>query len=169
MTELINSIRDVLGATLAPRELGELQVVARGVLIYVALIVILRFGKRRSLSRATPLDVVIVITVGSIASRGITGNAPLLSSIVGVASLIAVHWAISFITRDNTKLGALIEGKPRRIIVNGDLDQAALHVSHMSEEDLKEDLRQSGVLEISDVKLAVLERSGRLSVIKAPT
>lgn len=166
MTGLIDGIVYAFGSSFAPRDLNELQVAARGVLIYAALIVILRFGKKRSLSRATPLDVVIVITIGSIASRSITGNAPLLNSIVAVATLMAVHWVLSLVTRECKSLGALVEGKPRDIVVDGQVDRRALRVSHMSEEDLREDLRQSGVLDPSDVKLAVLERSGRLSVIK---
>jgi len=166
MTELIDGINYAFGSSLPPRDLNGLQVATRGVLIYAALIIILRFGKKRSLSRATPLDVVIVITIGSIASRSITGNAPLLNSIVAVATLMAVHWVLSLVTRESKGLGALVEGKPRDIVVNGKICRGALRASHMSEEDLREDLRQNGVLDPSDVKLAVLERSGGLSVIK---
>jgi uncharacterized membrane protein YcaP (DUF421 family) len=79
---------------------------------------------------------------------------------------MTVHWAISLFTRDSERLSAFVEGRPRTIIVDGNVDNAALRAAHMSQEDLEEDLRQSGIDDAGLVKLAVLERSGRLSVIK---
>jgi uncharacterized membrane protein YcaP (DUF421 family) len=49
---------------------------------------------------------------------------------------------------------------------NGKVDQEALVAAHMSDDDLAEDLRQKGVSDPEEAKLAVLERSGQVSVIK---
>ena len=157
---------NLFNSSLRPGDLSIPDIAARAILVYAALLVILRIGKKRSLSRATALDVVIVITIGSIAGRGITGNAPLLNCIAAVCCLMAVHWTISFVTRDNARLSAWVEGRPTSIIIDGRLDEEALRNAHMSKEDLREDLRRGGASDVSEVKLAVLERSGRLSVIK---
>jgi uncharacterized membrane protein YcaP (DUF421 family) len=142
------------------------QAVARATLTYAVLIIVLRLAKKRSLGRATPIDVVIVITIGSLASRGITGNAPLGNCLAAVLALVAMHWVISWITRDHARISDWIKGTPTRIIVNGEVDQSALLDAHMSDDDLMEDLRQKGVVSPKGATEAVLERSGELSVIK---
>lgn len=157
--------REALGVSLRAEDIQFWQVALRGILVYAALIVVLRFAKKRSLGRATALDVIIVITIGSLASRGITGNAPLGNSLVAVVSLVAVHWLISLITRDHSTISEWIKGRPRRIVTDGEVDQEALLASHMSDDDLEEDLRQQGVADLKDVQSATLERSGQLSVI----
>lgn len=155
-----------LGLSLKADDIQFWQVSARTVLVYATLVATLRLGKKRSLGRATALDVVIVITVGSLASRAITGNAPLSGSLAAVLTLIGVHWVISLITRDHASISDWIKGKPTRIILDGKVDQNALLSAHMSDDDLMEDLRAKGVASPEDVKEAVLERSGQLSVLK---
>ena len=158
--------QEAFGVSLKAEDLQFWQVAIRGIVIYAALIVILRLAKKRSLGRATALDVVIVITIGSVASRGITGNAPLTNSLAAVVALLAVHWLVSLVTRDHSTISDWIKGKPRLIISSGEVDQKALVAAHMSDDDLAEDLRQQGVDDPKEVKLAMLERSGELSVIK---
>jgi len=158
--------REAFGVSLKAEDIQFWQVALRGMLVYAALIVILRFAKKRSLGRATAVDVVIVITVGSLASRGITGNAPLGNSLIAVVTLMAMHWLVSLVTRDHSTISDWIKGSPRRIIANGEIDEEALIAAHMSDDDLEEDLRQRGVADPKEVRLAMLERSGQLSVIK---
>ena len=163
---LFHLVREAFGVSLKAEDIQFWQVALRGVIVYAALIVILRFAKKRSLGRATALDVVIVITIGSLASRGITGNAPLGNSLIAVIALLAVHWLVSLLTRDHSTISDWIKGRPRRIIANGEVDEKALVAAHMSDDDLAEDLRQQGVGDPKEVRLAMLERSGQLSVIK---
>jgi len=75
--DVFGVVKEALGLSLKAEDIQFWQVAARALLVYAALIVVLRLAKKRSLGRATAVDVVIVITTGSLASRGITGNAPL--------------------------------------------------------------------------------------------
>lgn len=158
--------KQAFGLSLKADDIEFWQVAARALLVYAALIIILRLAKKRSLGRATPLDVILVITIGSVASRGITGNAPLGNSLVAVVTLVALHWLLSFITRDHARISDLIKGSPTRIVVDGKVDQEALLDAHMSDDDLLEDLRQKGLQDPKQAKEAVLERSGELSVVR---
>jgi uncharacterized membrane protein YcaP (DUF421 family) len=73
---------------------------------------------------------------------------------------------ISYITQDSPALSYAIKGKDTVLIRNGEINRQALAASHMSEDDLAEDLRQEGIETPTQVKMARLERSGRLSVIR---
>ena len=147
-------------------ELTTYQVCDRAVLVFIVMIVYVRIGKKRFLGSATAFDAILVIIIGSIASRAISGTAPLIPSLTGTLTLIAVHWILSYFTRGAPTLSYLIKGTDTRIIKEGHVDSQALRNAHMSEDDLAEDLRSHGVASPKEVKDARLERSGELSVIK---
>jgi uncharacterized membrane protein YcaP (DUF421 family) len=147
-------------------QLTAAQVCVRAIIVYLALIVYVRFGKKRFLGQATAFDAILVIVIGSIASRGISGTAPFLASLAGTFMLVLVHWIISYLTEDSSALGGILKGHATVIIRNGRVDRKALQGAHMSPDDLAEDLRLEGIQHPSEVKEARLERSGKLSVIK---
>jgi len=154
-----------LSATKA-EELNSLQVCLRAVIVYLVLIAFVRFAKKRFLSQATAFDVILVIVIGSISSRSISGTAPFIPSLAGTFVLILIHWVISYFARDSEFLSYLVKGRDTVLVREGNVDRTALARSHMSDDDLAEDLRQQGVEEPKEVKSARLERSGKLSVIK---
>ena len=101
--ESVRTLSDALlgfSATKAD-ELSMLQVCLRAVVVYLVLIGYVRFAKKRFLSEATGFDAILVIVIGSIASRAISGTAPFFSSLAGTFVLILVHWVISYITRNS--------------------------------------------------------------------
>jgi uncharacterized membrane protein YcaP (DUF421 family) len=147
-------------------ELSTLQVCLRALVVYLVLIGYVRFAKKRFLSQATGFDAILVIVIGSVASRAISGSAPFVPSLAGTFVLVLVHWVISYITQNSALLGYIVKGKDTVLIRNGKIDREALAASHMSEDDLEEDLRQEGIETPTQVKMARLERSGRLSVIR---
>jgi uncharacterized membrane protein YcaP (DUF421 family) len=85
---------------------------------------------------------------------------------VAVFVLIALHWAISLTTSMWPSLGSLVSGHSAVLVRNGRVDRKALARAHMSDDDLREDLREEGVASPTKVKEARLERSGKLSVIR---
>jgi uncharacterized membrane protein YcaP (DUF421 family) len=147
-------------------ELSTLQVCLRALIVYLVLIGYVRFAKKRFLSEATGFDAILVIVIGSVASRAISGTAPFIASLAGTFVLVLVHWVISYVTQRSPLLGYIVKGTDTVLIRNGEIDREALAASHMSKDDLDEDLRQEGIETPTQVKVARLERSGRLSVIR---
>ena len=139
---------------------------ARAVLVYIALITIVRFGKKRSLGEATAFDAILVIIIGSIAGRAITGGAPLFPSLAADAALVGLHWVFSALAEVLPGFGNFIKGKTTLLIKKGQVQSANLSRAHMSTDDLAEGLRLKGVGSAADVEEARLERSGELSVLK---
>jgi uncharacterized membrane protein YcaP (DUF421 family) len=148
------------------QDLSTLQVCARAFVVYLILIAYVRFGKKRFLGQATAFDVILIIIIGSIASRAISGTAPFVASLAGTFVLIATHWVISYLTEGSPMLSYLTKGHDTVLVKNGRVLRHALTQSHMSMDDLDEDLRQQGVGSVKTVKEARLERSGKVSVIK---
>jgi uncharacterized membrane protein YcaP (DUF421 family) len=166
----MDALKDItdtaLGLSLRPQQLELWQICLRAVIVYLAMIMFVRFGKKRFLSRATAFDAILVIVIGSTAARAITGNAPFFATLAAVWVLIAMHWVISYFTEGSPTLGSLVKGNTTVLVRNGRVDRQALKDAHMSPDDLDEDLREQGIDDPKKVKEARLERSGKLSVIK---
>jgi uncharacterized membrane protein YcaP (DUF421 family) len=166
MDTLYHAADTLLGLSLRPQQLEFWQIFLRAVVVYLAMIVFVRFGKKRFLSRATAFDAILVIVIGSTAARAITGNAPFFATLAAVWLLIAMHWVISYFTEGSPRLGSLVKGNATVLVRDGRIDRHALKAAHMSRDDLDEDLRERGIDDPKNVKEARLERSGKLSVIK---
>lgn len=139
---------------------------ARALVMYLLLLVIVRIGKKRFLGRATAFDVILVIIVGSISARALTGGAPFFPATLGIVVLVAVHWVISWLARGSPVFSGLVKGHSTVLVKEGKVMRDALAAAHMSRDDLDEDLREKSVGNPAQVREARLERSGRLSTIK---
>ena len=82
-------------------ELTTMQVCLRAVVVYIVLIAYVRFAKKRFIGQATAFDFIVVIIIGSIASRAISGTAPFFASLAGTFMLILMHWLISYFSRSS--------------------------------------------------------------------
>jgi len=158
-------ISRALGLGLPSEALGGGQMVARALVVFVYLLVVVRLGHRRFASRSTAFDLVVVIVLGSVASRAISGTAPFGPTLVTVAALLAFHWVIAAATFHWHRLGALVKGKPAELVRDGKELPAAMRHSHITRHDLEEALRQHGVAALADVVSAHLERDGNISVL----
>jgi uncharacterized membrane protein YcaP (DUF421 family) len=139
---------------------------ARAAVIYAVTLAIVRLGKKRFMGRATAFDVIVGIVLGSIASRAITGNAPVVPSMTAAAVVMALHWAFSALAVRSPLVGKAIKGRDTLLIKDGRLDEEALCAAHMTTRDICEAARGQGVSDLEDVEEARLERDGTVSVIR---
>jgi uncharacterized membrane protein YcaP (DUF421 family) len=155
----------VLGLSVKAEDLSFGHMAARACVMYILLIWLVRSAKKRFIGEATAFDMILVIVLGSIAARGLTGGAPYFPCVLAMAILIGMHWAFSYIAQRSSWFSGLIKGHSTLLIADGSIRYGALRAAHMSRDDLDEDLRQEGVADPAQVREARLERSGRLSVI----
>jgi uncharacterized membrane protein YcaP (DUF421 family) len=166
MTTIYAWADTILGLSLKSEQLGFGHMAVRAFLMYLLLVVIVRAGKKRFLGRATAFDVILVIMIGSIAARTLTGGAPFFPATLGIVVLVAIHWIISLVARRSSILSGMVKGHSTILVKDGKVLTNALAGAHMSKDDLDEDLREKSVTDLSKVAEARLERSGRLSVIR---
>src|SRR4051812_37186011 len=99
----------IMGLSLKSEQLGFGHMAARAVLMYVALIILVRLGKKRFLGGATAFDYILVVMIGAVAGRALTGGSPYFTSLLGILVLIAMHWVFSAVTRRWSWLSHLIK------------------------------------------------------------
>ena len=98
------------------QELSVFQTCARAVVVFAVLILYVRIAKKRFLSSATAFDAILLIIIGSIASRAISGTAPFIASLAGTLTLVVAHWLLSYVSRDWPSLSNLIKGHSTKLI-----------------------------------------------------
>ncbi|MBL0407651.1 DUF421 domain-containing protein [Microvirga aerilata] len=167
MNEIESWLRLVLGLGLEGKDINFLQMALRAVVVYLVTVLIVRLGKKRFMGRATAFDVILGIMLGSIVSRGVTGNAPFFGALAASTVLLLMHWLFSDIALHWHGFGWLVKGRSVVLVRDGAVDEKVLRKVHVTEKDLWEDLRTKGISDLKQVAEARLERSGQLSVIKA--
>ncbi|MBR0348646.1 MAG: DUF421 domain-containing protein [Clostridia bacterium] len=121
---------------------------------------------KRQLGELQPTELVITILLSEIASIPIEDNGvPLVNSIFAVLLLVSLEIINSAVCLKSAKIRSLVEGNPMIVIRHGKVDQKKLKQLRFSSEDLIEQLRQKDVFDINDVKFAVIETNGQLSVM----
>jgi uncharacterized membrane protein YcaP (DUF421 family) len=160
------SFWDIFGGDRPEFPLTTMQLAARAGLVYLAGLAIVRLGKSRLISRATPLDVILGFILGSLLSRGITGHAALSDTFLASACLVAIHWVTTALSCRWPPFDLWLKGNSATLIKDGKVLKENLLHSHLSTEDLHEAIRLQGLESLEEVELATKERNGEISVIK---
>ncbi len=143
------------------------QVAARGVVIYVIGLFIVRIGKSRLIAHISSVDIILGFILGSLLARGITGSASISGTTVASAAVVACHGLFTSLAFRWHAFGTLLKGRYLRpLVIDGKMQFENMRRSHLSEHDVMEEVRLNGLHEISDVAYAYKERNGEISVIR---
>jgi len=156
----------LLGLSLEAKDLNTAQISLRAFVVFILAIAIVRFGEERFMGRHTALDVMLGIIFGSVISRAINGSAPFFPTIAACVVLVAMHWALSAIAFRSPHIGWMIKGPTHQLVSAGEIDWNVMRHTHISENDLKEAVRQHGHPDdLDQIESAYLERNGNISII----
>ena len=138
----------------------------RTVLLYALLIVGLRLTGKRQIGQLEPIEFVLMMLLSDLASVPMQDfGLPLLQGVIPIATLLALSTLLSGISMCSVRFRSLVCGEPTLIIRDGILQQSAMKRSRLTLDEVLEELRVQGVSALDDVKYAVLETSGQLSVL----
>lgn len=146
----------------------EILVVAfRTLLLYIVILVVFRLMGKREIGELSILDLVVFIMIAEIAVLGIEElNANISQTIVPIVLLMVIQISLAYLSLKSQKLRHVLDGKPTIIIDRGEIDEQAMRKQRYNFDDLMIQLRENDVERVSDVSYAILEPSGKLSVLK---
>ena len=138
----------------------------RAIVIFVYGLALVRIAGRRVFGKWAALDIIVSIIVGSNLSRALTGNSPLGGTLAATTLLMALHWVLAQAAARSAWLSGILEGTPIELGRGGSMNQAVLRRDAVSQHDIDEALRQSGVEGVEQTRRMVLEPSGKITVLK---
>lgn len=167
MNTFYHFVEPLLGLGAEPKDLTFIQISLRGIIVFVATLIMIRLGHKRSLARKTAFDAVLIVILASVLSRAINGSSAFFATLGGSLVILLVHRLFATIAYHSHWFGILIKGREEIIVENGDLIVGTMGRNHISRHDLEEDLRLGAKLEdLSHIKVARVERSGDISFIE---
>lgn len=138
-----------------------LEKIIRPILVYIALILLLRVFGKRELAQLNPFDLVVLLSLSNTVQNAIIGNDNSLSGgIIGAATLLTVNWLVVRVLYSSPRLNHFLGGVERTLITNGRLDVRALKKEMLSEEELLAVVHRQGFENFSEISTCVLEPNG---------
>lgn len=137
----------------------------RALVLYIAVILIIRIMGKRQIGQLQPYELVFTIIVAELAASPMSNvSIPLLYGIMPIGALLLCYAVISVLCLKSERVRGFLAGRPTVLVRNGVIDQAAMREQGFTLNELLERIRYAGVFNVHEVGCAILEVSGQLSV-----
>ena len=144
-------------------------VLIRTLIVYLALLLTMRLLGKRQLGEMELSEFVLAALIADLAAHPLQDiGIPMINGLIPIVTLFCCEVLISGLSMKHIKLRSILFGKPSILITHGRIDQRELRNNRFTRDELMQELRSRGALDISKVEYAVLETDGRLNVILYP-
>jgi uncharacterized membrane protein YcaP (DUF421 family) len=141
-------------------------ILLRIVITYLYLLVIIRLSGKRTIAEGTAFDLIVALIVGDMPDGIIWGELPLAQGIVGLGTIMAAHLLVVHAAAHRISFDRLIGGSPVPLLQDGNPLRRHMRRERVNEQELDALLREHGVDEHGEVREALLEQSGILTIEK---
>lgn len=143
--------------------------ICRTILIYLCVLFAMRLMGKRQLGELQPEELVSTILISNLASISIESEeVPITASLIPLFLIAALELLGSMLSFRSQKFFNLMSGRPKTVILNGQIDQNALRMLRLTTADLMEALRGKDIFDPRDVSYAIIETNGTLSAALRP-
>jgi uncharacterized membrane protein YcaP (DUF421 family) len=147
-----------------PQEL--LLTALRAVAIYVIMLAVLRISGKRAIGNFSAFDLLVALMLGEVVDEIIYGDVTFLQGLVPIVLITLLQYGTSWLSYWDHGWDKVLEGTPTVIVRDGQLDREGMRAERMNEKDVLAELRLGSIDDLREVKLAVVENDGRISVLK---
>jgi uncharacterized membrane protein YcaP (DUF421 family) len=142
------------------------EVVLRTAIVYLFLVAALRLSGKREVAQMTVLELVVILVISDAVQNSMVGdNTSVYGGLIAVVTLLTLDFLLRTLSRRSKKVRDVIEGEPRLIVRDGRLLRHAINEEGLQVEDVQAAVREHGLSRVEDVRYAVLETNGTISVI----
>lgn len=145
-----------------------MDVVLRVAFIYLFLMLALRVMGKREFSELSPMELVALLLIPEILSQGLIGeDYSITNAIVAVATLLVLVFLNSVVTYFSERAEKMVESTPTVLAHDGRLVQVNMDRERITPSEIYGELRKSGLERLDQVRWAVLESDGKISIVPA--
>lgn len=140
--------------------------VIRVTVIYLFLLLALRFIGKRELGEMAPMEFLVLMMIPEIVSQALSDDDhSLTGAIIGVGTLLSLVFITSFFSYRFKKVGEIIEGNPTILVRDGTLIRKNADKERVSIEEIYSEMHKNGYERIEDIRWVILEPDGKLAFI----
>jgi uncharacterized membrane protein YcaP (DUF421 family) len=145
------------------------EFVIRAAVVYGALLVLVRLTGKRTVGQFSPFDLVVVMLLSEAVSGSINGqDGSLPGGLIAALTLIVLNVLVVMLAARFRKVDAVLQGSPVLVGRDGTIYKDVLMRERVPESDVEQALRENNC-EIEDMRMAVLEADGSISILKRET
>jgi len=144
------------------------SIVARTAIVYVALLLGLRLAGKREMGQMTPFDLVVILLIANAVQNAMVGpDTSVTGGLIAAGVLIVGNYGVAEARERLPWLRRAVEGTPTLLISNGEFVSQHLRREGIDEDEVVMAIREHGVANVKDVRMAVLETDGSISIVPA--
>ncbi len=142
------------------------SIVARTAIVYLALLAGLRLAGKRELGQMTPFDLVVILLIANAVQNAMVGpDTSVTGGLIAAGVLIAANYGLAIARRRIPMLRRAVEGTPTLLVNDGKFVSEHLRREGLDEDEVLMAIREHGFADIDDVRSAVLETDGSISIV----
>jgi len=145
------------------------EIILRSVVVYLVILAGFRLAGKRHISQLSLVDFALILLISNAVQNAMVGNdSSLVGGIVAAMSLMATNLILTKIISKNKFSKEFFVGEPKLLIRNSLVILSTIEHEGLSEDDLLESIREHGFESLKDVRTAILELDGSISIIPYP-
>jgi uncharacterized membrane protein YcaP (DUF421 family) len=146
-----------------------MEAILRAGIIYVVMLLVFRISGNRSLAQITSFDFVLLLIISEATQQALLGeDFSIANAILVIITMIVLDIGISLWKQRSPRVDNLVDGVPIIIVENGRPLKDRMNKERVDEKDVLAAARElQGLERMDQIKYAVLERSGGISIIPA--
>ncbi len=142
----------------------------RALAVYVFLLLALRVTGKRQVGQLAPFDLVLLLVLSNAVQNSMNaGDNTVTAGIVLVLTLLVINGTVGWLTWRSKRMEDFFEGKPQILVHNGVVDETMLKGQRITRHELMSAIRAVGLTDFNQVRVAILENTGRINVIPKPS
>jgi uncharacterized membrane protein YcaP (DUF421 family) len=143
-----------------------MDLVLRTIAIFFFIFFMTRIIGRRELGSLEPFDLILLVVIGDLVQQGVTqSDNSVTGAVTVIATMAVLTVSTAYLSFRFKRLRPVLEGEPIVLVENGRPIERNLRRERLTLEELAESARLNSVESIEDVRLAVLETNGNISII----
>ena len=145
-----------------------MDLVIRATVVFFFIYLVTRVVGKRELSSMEPFDLILLIVTGDLVQQAITQSDYSVTGALTVISTIALLTVfVSWVNWRFCRMRSVLEGQPVVLVENGKMIEPNMKRERITVEDIESEGRQQQITDIGDIRWALLETNGRISIIPA--
>jgi uncharacterized membrane protein YcaP (DUF421 family) len=141
-------------------------IIARTLVVFLSVFIVLRVAGKRELGQMTVFDLVVILLISNAVQNAMVGpDLSVQGGILAAVTLVALDRVVAAFRLRGGLWSRLLEGSPSVLVEEGELVEPNLRRERLERSELEMVMREHGVDSLADVKLAVLETDGSISIV----
>jgi uncharacterized membrane protein YcaP (DUF421 family) len=143
------------------------DIILRSAVIFVVVLVGLRILGKRHVAQLSIVDLVLILLISNAVQNSMVGpDVSLVGGIAAAVTLLVMSYVFTLLLYRSKRAERFFEGTPTLLVHNGKAVLRHLELEKITEEELERVIREHGIESLSDVKSAIMEADGTVSVIQ---